>query len=406
MADTSASLDPCFPDLGEQGYNTSRASRTSGSGRKRGSTLLDSPSLLRSRSSPAEHPSSRNMHSALARLNSSYFGPLGNRSETSSQQPRIAFSSTIPPSALSFIIPMFNPDCSVRSSITPGQLEITLLRMVEAERQKGVSSGTPWQQQICLLSWLIANVQNLVSASSLIQHSRIFRLIIVYYLFSCKLNDTQLDRVFERVLTSLQETDSAPITPQYSLMPRVTTRKSSNHGRQSSATLSFRGQPLLPSEMSWGSAHEIASVSGSFSPHATQIVPTTSMYQHPHRSAVSLQTTPVLQSPAMRRRQAFSKPGTADSATSKTSSILSAAVSRHPSSLISRSQPLPFSSSTELYYSPISPDTMPGGEYFSAPGSTACSRRSSVSHEVLNTSAGRTLASGEAPPPYGSISGE
>ncbi|KAJ9113204.1 hypothetical protein QFC22_006043 [Naganishia vaughanmartiniae] len=117
-------------------------------------------------------------------------------------------------SALSFVLPMFNQDCSVRYSVTPGQLEINLLKMIEFERQN------PGQQTASTLdSPAISNIAH----------------------------------------------DSAPSTPNL--------------------------QTSSP------------------------------MYRHPHRSAVSLQTTPVMQRVSL-RDSLSPQPDIPDSARSKTSSSL------------------------------------------------------------------------------------
>jgi hypothetical protein len=76
-------------------------------------------------------------------------------------------------SALSFVLPMFNQDCSVRYSVTPGQLEINLLKMIECERQKCTSSGILWgEEQSSSLSWMIENIRNLVSYVSCLSNKR------------------------------------------------------------------------------------------------------------------------------------------------------------------------------------------------------------------------------------------
>lgn len=86
------------------------------------------------------------------------------RSRASGHQTRKPTSSTNPASGLTSIIPMFNRDCSLSASVTAGELEINLLRMVEAERQKCAMLGIPWgHQQVDTLSWVIRNVQSLVS---------------------------------------------------------------------------------------------------------------------------------------------------------------------------------------------------------------------------------------------------
>lgn len=128
---------------------------------------------------------------------------------------------------------------------------------------------------------------------------------------SRKLDDSQLNRVFERVLISLHETGSSPITPQYSSIAELAMRNSAHHELQSSGPSSSWGHAPLPSEISLDSAHVVTGRNSSTP--VNRIAPATPMYQHPHRSAVSLQTSPVLQNPASYRRQAFSKPGTADS---------------------------------------------------------------------------------------------
>lgn len=66
--------------------------------------------------------------------------------------------------ALSFVIPMFNYDLTVRAGMTSGRMEIDLLLMIEAERRKCIATGVVWNhRQIDRLSWLILEVQSLVS---------------------------------------------------------------------------------------------------------------------------------------------------------------------------------------------------------------------------------------------------
>lgn len=100
--------------------------------------------------------------SALTQLDSAYFDSSGNNSR---QDSRPTITNALP--ALSFIIPMFNHDCTIRTGTTPGQMEINLLRMIEAERQRCIVTGTVWnRRQIDGISWLISDIQNLVSGRS------------------------------------------------------------------------------------------------------------------------------------------------------------------------------------------------------------------------------------------------
>jgi hypothetical protein len=97
-----------------------------------------------------------------ADLDSAYFDSLGNSSMQNSRRQTI-----IARPALSFVIPMLNQDSTIRAGMTPGQVEINLLRMIEAERQKCIVNGTVWNhRQIDGLTWLITDVQNLVSTES------------------------------------------------------------------------------------------------------------------------------------------------------------------------------------------------------------------------------------------------
>ncbi|KAJ9094551.1 hypothetical protein QFC20_006866 [Naganishia adeliensis] len=152
----NAFLVPHLPDAsGRKGYGVQIGGPSSN---REGSTLLDDSPALDSQASSAEHQSSHRIRSTLSRLNSSYFESPQDRF-SSRHQLGNPISSTTSPSGLSFILPMFNQDCSVESSVTAGQLEINLLRMIEAERQKCVASG-PWgHRQVFALTWVIENVQ-------------------------------------------------------------------------------------------------------------------------------------------------------------------------------------------------------------------------------------------------------
>lgn len=387
----NAFLVPRLPEgLGRQEYEV----RIGGiSSNKHGFTPLNNSPAIESQASSPEHHPSRTLRSTLSRMDSSYFDSHQDRSKRSSHRLGNTTSGTTPTSGLSFILPMFNQDCSVNSSVTAGQLEINLLRMIEAERQKCVASGVPWShRQVCALTWVIENVQSLVSfVFSLFPLKR--RLMPPNF---PKVDDSQLHRVFERVLLSLHETGSSQITPQYSSIAELAMRNSAHHELQSSGPSSSWGHAPLSSEISLDSAH-MTTGRNNGTP-INRVGPAMPMYQHPHRSAVSVQTSPILQNPARYRKQALSKPGTADSATSNASSVRSPAMSRHPSSLLFQYRPRPFSSSPQLQ-SPVSPDSALGGEYFSAPGSATSSRRSSGGHggpmPIRQTS-----GSGEAPPPY------
>lgn len=162
----NAFLVPHLPDAsGRKGYGVQIGGPCSTG---EGSTLLDNSPALDSLASSAEHQSSHRIRSTLSRLNSSYFESPQDRF-SSRHQLGNPISSTTSPSGLSFILTMFNQDCSVESSVTAGQLEINLLRMIEAERQKCVASGVPWgHRQVCALTWVIENVQCLVSLLSFI----------------------------------------------------------------------------------------------------------------------------------------------------------------------------------------------------------------------------------------------
>lgn len=97
--------------------------------------------------------------SALAQLDSASFV---SRAPNPRQENRSTDNSGH--TALSSIIRMFNHDLTIRAGITSGQMERNLLRMIEAERQRCIATGIVWNhRQIDRLSWLILEVQSLVS---------------------------------------------------------------------------------------------------------------------------------------------------------------------------------------------------------------------------------------------------
>jgi hypothetical protein len=249
-APANAFLVPRLPEgLGRQEYEV----RIGGiSSNKHGFTPLNNSPVIESQaSSPERHPS-RTIRSTLSRMDSSYFDSHQDRSRRSSHRLGNTTSGTTPPSGLSFIIPMFNQDCAVNSSVTAGQLEINLLRMIEAERQKCVASGVLWShRQVCALTWVIENVQSLVSFLLSI-FPLVWRLMPPVFR---KVDDSQLHRVFERVLISLHETGSSPITPQSSSIAELAMRNSAHHELQSSGPSSSWGHAPLSSEISLDSAH-------------------------------------------------------------------------------------------------------------------------------------------------------
>lgn len=348
---------------------------------------------------PTERHSASQRHPGPSPLSSTYFETHSQRSRPSSQRPRVPVRNISSRSGLSFIIPMFNQDCSLNPSVTAGQMEINLLRMIEAERQKCAMLGTPWDhQQIYALSWVIRSVQSMVSSEC---QSNIA--IPPDDLNRHKLNGTQFDRVFERVLSSLQDDEPSSVNLRHTPPADISMLNSSRYEPPSTGTSPSWAHAPLPSEISLSSAQSLTGRNASTPVYRN--APIMPMYLHPHRSAVSLQTTTSnLQSSPSYRRQALSKPGTAGSATSKTSSALSPTLSRHASSLLLRSRPRPFASSPQLYQSPITPATPASGGYFSAPGSALTSRPSSAVHHDLMP-AGPASASRDAPPPpYRSIS--
>lgn len=119
-------------------------------------------------SSPVTRQPNGGICSGPADLDSAYYDSLGS-SFTQSMRP----TTVIARPALSYIVPMFNQDSTIRPGMSPGQVEINLLRMIEAERQKCIVNGTVWNhRQIDGLTWLITDVQNLVSSESEIQSMR------------------------------------------------------------------------------------------------------------------------------------------------------------------------------------------------------------------------------------------
>jgi hypothetical protein len=202
-------------------------------------------------------PRSTERHSALQRhpgpsplSSASYFETHSQRSTPSIQQPRVPASSTSTRSGLSFIVPMFNPDCSLNPSVTAGQMEINLLRMIEAERQKCAMLGIPWEhQQIYALSWVIRNVQSMVSS---VCQSNIA--IPSDDLNRYKLHDTQLDRVLERVLSSLQDNGPSSVNLRHTPLADISMLNSSHYEPPSTGTSPSWAHAPLPSEISLGSA--------------------------------------------------------------------------------------------------------------------------------------------------------
>ncbi|KAJ9104651.1 hypothetical protein QFC21_002149 [Naganishia friedmannii] len=125
------------------------------------SSLLDSPPILGPTGILGPNQAPRTFPSSVGEP--TRFPPTRQSLHSSPSLPgSLSTTSGALLSALSFVLPMFNQDCSVRYSVTPGQLEINLLKMIEFERQKCISSGISWgEEQSASLSWMMENIRNL-----------------------------------------------------------------------------------------------------------------------------------------------------------------------------------------------------------------------------------------------------
>lgn len=81
-------------------------------------------------------------------------------------QAQIAPAQTVPslPSTLSQVMRLFEPGLTqLATSLTPGMLEIELLKIIESERQKALYAGREWNNDdVCRVMWLLKEIQTTV----------------------------------------------------------------------------------------------------------------------------------------------------------------------------------------------------------------------------------------------------